>query len=137
MINLSTTSVLLLLVVLALLTTETYAFGAGEIPEFAYLHGDYISLSLLIARLIILHLTDKAFRHGDIENILEELAKTVGGAAGGASLFGFAQALLNTGSGGGNKFSHADVKRVYFVSRSCDAIDLSVCSVSNALIYSG
>ncbi|KAI0094507.1 heterokaryon incompatibility protein Het-C-domain-containing protein [Irpex rosettiformis] len=91
----SPTTILLLLVVLALLTTETYAFGAGEIPEFAYLH-------------------DKAFRHGDIENILEELAKTVGGAAGGASLFGFAQALLTSGSGGGSKFAHADVKRVYF-----------------------
>jgi hypothetical protein len=58
----------------------------------------------------------KAFRHGDIENVLEELAKNVGGAAGGASLIGFAQALLNSGSGGGSKFSHADVKRVYFVS---------------------
>ncbi|KAI0815377.1 heterokaryon incompatibility protein Het-C-domain-containing protein [Irpex lacteus] len=95
MINISPTTILLLLVVLAVLTTETYAFGAGEIPEFAYLH-------------------DKAFRHGDIENILEELAKTVGGAAGGASLLGFAQALLTSGSGGGSKFAHADVKRVYF-----------------------
>ncbi|KAI0692980.1 heterokaryon incompatibility protein Het-C-domain-containing protein [Cytidiella melzeri] len=95
MFNLSLTTFLVLLVAFAHFTTGTYAFGAGEIPEFAYLHA-------------------KAFRHGDIENVLEELAKTVGAAAGGASLMGFAQALFNAGSGGGNKFSSSDVKRVYF-----------------------
>ncbi|KAI0348153.1 Het-C-domain-containing protein [Trametopsis cervina] len=93
--QLTPSTFLIILIVLSLLTTETYAFGAGEIPAFAYLH-------------------DKAFRHGDIENILEELAKTVGNAAGGVSLAGFAQALLGSMSGGGGKFTHADVKRVYF-----------------------
>jgi hypothetical protein len=32
-----TTTLLLLTVVLVLLPTETYAFGAGDIPDFAYL----------------------------------------------------------------------------------------------------
>lgn len=43
--NLSTT-LLLLTVVLVLLPAETYAFGAGEIPDFAYLHG--MSLDSLV-----------------------------------------------------------------------------------------
>jgi uncharacterized membrane protein YgcG len=55
-----------------------HAFGAGNIPSFAYMEG-------------------KAFRHGDIEDILEELAKKVGG-----SLFGAA------------KFGGLDIKRIYF-----------------------
>lgn len=58
----------------------------------------------------------KAFRHGDIENILSELAKTAGHSVGGGGLIGFAQSVLSAASGGA-KFSKEDVKRVYFVSR--------------------
>ncbi|KIY69310.1 Het-C-domain-containing protein [Cylindrobasidium torrendii FP15055 ss-10] len=60
-----------------------YAFGAGNIPSFAYLEG-------------------KAFRHGDIEDTLAELAKKGGS--------GFALASLM----GGRKFGGLDIKRVYF-----------------------
>ncbi|KAL1744889.1 heterokaryon incompatibility protein Het-C-domain-containing protein [Schizophyllum fasciatum] len=59
------------------------AFGAGNIPSFAYLEG-------------------KAFRHGDIEDVLATLSKAGGG--------GFA---LNKLFGGG-KFRGLDIKRVYF-----------------------
>ncbi|KAI6129492.1 heterokaryon incompatibility protein Het-C-domain-containing protein [Pisolithus croceorrhizus] len=62
-----------------------YAFGAGNIPSFAYMEG-------------------KAFRHGDIEDTLSELLKQ--GALGG---FGLA-ALISKGT----KFGGLDVKRVYF-----------------------
>ncbi|TFY67108.1 hypothetical protein EVJ58_g1851 [Rhodofomes roseus] len=64
-----------------------YAFGAGNIPSFAYLEG-------------------KAFRHGDIEDALADMAKRA--ASGGFAL----GALL--GAGGGKKFKALDVKRVYF-----------------------
>ncbi|KAL4251519.1 von Willebrand factor A domain-containing protein 7 [Abortiporus biennis] len=89
-----TTTLLIITVLVVLLPTETYAFGAGDIPDFAYLN-------------------NKAFRHGDIENILSELAKTAGNVAGGGGLFGFAQSVLSAASGGA-KFSKEDVKRVYF-----------------------
>lgn len=62
-----------------------YAFGAGNIPSFAYMEG-------------------KAFRHGDIEDTLSELLKK--GAAGG---FGLATLISR-----GTKFGGLDVKRVYF-----------------------
>ncbi|CDO73164.1 hypothetical protein BN946_scf185007.g219 [Trametes cinnabarina] len=95
--NSFTTTLLVLTVVLVLLPTETYAFGAGDIPDFAYLNG-------------------KAFRHGDIEDILTELAKTAGHASGGGGLLGsIAQSVLGAAVGGvGAKFSKEDVKRVYF-----------------------
>ncbi|GJE86244.1 heterokaryon incompatibility protein Het-C domain-containing protein [Phanerochaete sordida] len=92
----STSSTLLILcTVLVLLPTQAHAFGAGEIPDFAYLN-------------------DKAFRHGDIENVLAELAKSAaaGGVAGG-SLLGFAQSIIGAATGG-SKFSKEDVKKVYF-----------------------
>ncbi|CAL1694230.1 unnamed protein product [Somion occarium] len=89
-----TTTLLILTVLVVLLPTETYAFGAGDIPDFAYLNG-------------------KAFRHGDIEGILSELAKTAGHAAGGGGLLGFAQSMISAASGGA-KFSKEDVKKVYF-----------------------
>ncbi|KAF8903359.1 heterokaryon incompatibility protein Het-C-domain-containing protein [Gymnopilus junonius] len=61
-----------------------YAFGAGNIPSFAYMEG-------------------RAFRHGDIEDALQELIKKGGG--------GFALAsMLSKGS----KFGGLDIKRVYF-----------------------
>ncbi|KAF9225961.1 Het-C-domain-containing protein [Gyrodon lividus] len=62
-----------------------YAFGAGNIPSFAYMEG-------------------KAFRHGDIEDTLAELLKK--GAGGGFAL----ASLLSRGT----KFGGLDVKRVYF-----------------------
>ena len=60
---------------------------------------------------------DKAFRHGDIENVLEELAKTVGGAAMGSGLLGIASSVIGQVTGG-SKFSKSDIKKVYFV-RKC------------------
>ncbi|KAI3622000.1 heterokaryon incompatibility protein het-c [Moniliophthora roreri] len=89
-----TTTLLLLTVVLVILPTETYAFGAGDIPDFAYL-------------------SDKAFRHGDIENILSEVVKHAGRAAGGGGLLGFAKQVLDSTSGGA-KFNKGDIKKVYF-----------------------
>ena len=71
--------------------------------------------SIKSRRRLIFVAIGKAFRHGDIEDILSELVKTAGSAAGGASLLGFAQSLLSAAAGGA-KFSHEDVKKVYFVS---------------------
>ncbi|KAF8637884.1 hypothetical protein AX17_002507 [Amanita inopinata Kibby_2008] len=81
------TSLLVLLFVLfafCLPQNGVYAFGAGNIPSFAYMEG-------------------KAFRHGDIEDVLADLIKRAGG--------GFALASLISK---GSKFSGIDVKRVYF-----------------------
>ncbi|KAJ3571563.1 hypothetical protein NP233_g3672 [Leucocoprinus birnbaumii] len=90
-----TTFLLIATVLLVLTPTGTYAFGAGDIPDFSYLN-------------------DKAFRHGDIESILENLVKNAGGAAlGGSGLLEFASSIINSASGG-SKFSKMDVKRVYF-----------------------
>lgn len=63
-----------------------HAFGAGNIPSFAYMEG-------------------RAFRHGDIEDILATLAKK--GAGGGF-------ALASMLGGGGSKFNGLDIKRIYF-----------------------
>ncbi|KAG6851362.1 hypothetical protein H0H93_005760 [Arthromyces matolae] len=87
-------TLIFLTVVFVLLPIETRAFGAGDIPDFSYLN-------------------DKAFRHGDIENILETLAKTAGGAAMGGGLMGFASSILQQATGG-SKFTKSDVKKVYF-----------------------
>ncbi|ETW86830.1 hypothetical protein HETIRDRAFT_121390 [Heterobasidion irregulare TC 32-1] len=89
-----TTTLLLLTVLVVLLPAEAYAFGAGDIPDFSYLN-------------------DKAFRHGDIENILTELLKSTGSTAAGGGLLEFAQTILSAGSGG-SKFNKGDVKKVYF-----------------------
>lgn len=79
------------------------AFGAGNIPSYSYLE-------------------DKAFRHGDIEDILAELPKVF--SAGGAAAIGAVLGAVFGGGGGGSsskpgrgngkKFSPLDVKRVYF-----------------------
>jgi hypothetical protein len=61
------------------------AFGAGNIPSFAYMEG-------------------RAFRHGDIEDTLAELAKK------GATGFAISSLLGK----GGSKFGGLDIKRVYF-----------------------
>ncbi|KAF8320481.1 heterokaryon incompatibility Het-C, partial [Clavulina sp. PMI_390] len=77
------TILLSLLIVLVFCVSDgVWAFGAGNIPSFAYLEG-------------------KAFRHGDIEDVLATLAKK----AGGGGLLSF---------GGGGKFGGLDIKRVYF-----------------------
>ncbi|KAG6879454.1 hypothetical protein C0992_002585, partial [Termitomyces sp. T32_za158] len=55
----------------------------------------------------------KAFRHGDIESILENLVKTAGGMAAGGGLLGFASSVIKQASGG-DKFTKSDVKKVYF-----------------------
>jgi hypothetical protein len=84
-----TNSQILFLVVLVfavcLSGNEVYAFGAGNIPSFAYMEG-------------------RAFRHGDIEDTLAELAKKGVGGFALSSLMGK----------GGSKFGGLDVKRVYF-----------------------
>ncbi|EST05607.1 Heterokaryon incompatibility Het-C [Kalmanozyma brasiliensis GHG001] len=71
-------AMLTLLIVALSSVPGAYAFGAGNIPSFAYMEG-------------------KAFRHGDIEDILEDLFKKAGG-----SLFG------------SSKFGGLDIKRTYF-----------------------
>ncbi|KIK67402.1 hypothetical protein GYMLUDRAFT_37517 [Collybiopsis luxurians FD-317 M1] len=76
---------LLFVLVICLSNNGVFAFGAGNIPSFAYLEG-------------------KAFRHGDIEDTLADLLKK----AGGAGLLG---AVIGKG---GTKFNGLDVKRVYF-----------------------
>ncbi|KAF7351244.1 hypothetical protein MSAN_01555900 [Mycena sanguinolenta] len=83
-----TTAVLFLLVLffVCLSGSGVYAFGAGNIPSFAYMEG-------------------RAFRHGDIEDALAELIKKGGGT-------GFA--LTSLLSSGGTKFKGIDIKRVYF-----------------------
>lgn len=57
---------------------SAYAFGAGNVPSFSFLE-------------------HKAFRHGDIEDVLAELIKKSGGFLGR-----------------GSKFGGLDIKRVYF-----------------------
>ncbi|KAK7044758.1 heterokaryon incompatibility protein Het-C-domain-containing protein [Favolaschia claudopus] len=74
---------LLVLFFVCLSGNGVYAFGAGNIPSFAYMEG-------------------KAFRHGDIEDILAELVKK--GTTGALA------SMLSKGS----KFNGLDVKRVYF-----------------------
>lgn len=77
---------LLLLFILAfcLSNNGVHAFGAGNIPSYAFVEG-------------------KAFRHGDIEDALADLVKKgVGGFA------------LSSLIGKGPKFGGLDIKRVYF-----------------------
>ncbi|KAJ7269830.1 heterokaryon incompatibility protein HET-C [Mycena rebaudengoi] len=76
---------LLVLFFVCLSGSGVYAFGAGNIPSFAYMEG-------------------RAFRHGDIEDALAELLKR--GSSGGFAL----ASMLSKGS----KFGGLDIKRVYF-----------------------
>jgi hypothetical protein len=80
--------VITVVVILCLCADGAHAFGAGNIPSFAYMEG-------------------RAFRHGDIEDILAEIAK----AAGGSGMLG---GLLGKAGVGGGKFNGLDIKRVYF-----------------------
>ncbi|CEL53878.1 hypothetical protein RSOLAG1IB_06660 [Rhizoctonia solani AG-1 IB] len=93
----SFTTTLLVVALLCVLVPNVAAFGAGDIPDYAYLN-------------------DKAFRHGDIESILSQLSKNVGssGFGGGVAgiLVGVAKAALRGGKG--DRFTSLDVKRVYF-----------------------
>ncbi|TFK49110.1 Het-C-domain-containing protein [Heliocybe sulcata] len=82
------TRFLFLICILFVSLSSVHAFGAGNIPSFAYLEG-------------------KAFRHGDIEDTLAELIKKGGGGGGIAAL----GSLIGRG---GSKFGGLDVKRVYF-----------------------
>ncbi|KAI0642699.1 heterokaryon incompatibility protein Het-C-domain-containing protein [Trametes meyenii] len=75
---------LLCIIILCIPSEGVYAFGAGNIPSFAFLEG-------------------KAFRHGDIEDTLGDVAKKAGGFALGALI-----------GKGGSKFGGLDIKRVYF-----------------------
>ncbi|KAF9071751.1 heterokaryon incompatibility protein Het-C-domain-containing protein [Rhodocollybia butyracea] len=83
--NLSVLFLLIFILVVCIPGHEVVAFGAGNIPSFAFLEG-------------------KAFRHGDIEDTLADLLKKVGGGFALGSLVGK----------GGTKFNGLDVKRVYF-----------------------
>ncbi|KAG8725753.1 hypothetical protein FRC12_024063 [Ceratobasidium sp. 428] len=77
--------ILILVLILICLPSEgVYAFGAGNIPSYSHMEG-------------------KAFRHGDIEDTLSDLAKSAG------------KGLLGIGAlGGSKKFGGLDIKRVYF-----------------------
>ncbi|TFK17376.1 Het-C-domain-containing protein [Coprinopsis marcescibilis] len=80
---------------LCVLLPQAQAFGAGDIPDFAFLN-------------------DKAFRHGDIESILANLAKSAGRASiGGTGLIGIATSVYQAAAGP-PKFNRADIQRVYF-----------------------
>ncbi|KAK0233569.1 Het-C-domain-containing protein [Armillaria fumosa] len=90
----NTINVLLAATILLVALPSAYAFGAGDIPDFAYLN-------------------DKAFRHGDIENILETVVKSAGRVAAGGGILGFAKKVMDNASGG-SKFNKGDIKKVYF-----------------------
>jgi len=78
-----------ILLVLACYSGHCAAFGAGNIPSFAFLEG-------------------RAFRHGDIEDILADLLIRAAVAGATTGLSGFAQKHA------GKKFSGLNVKRTYF-----------------------
>ncbi|EAU92260.1 heterokaryon incompatibility protein HET-C [Coprinopsis cinerea okayama7 len=91
----SLTTTFLIVATVCILLPRAHAFGAGDIPDFAYLN-------------------DKAFRHGDIESVLENLAKTAGRAAiGGGNLLAFASSVVSAATGP-RKFNKNDIKKVYF-----------------------
>ncbi|KAJ2919808.1 hypothetical protein MD484_g554, partial [Candolleomyces efflorescens] len=79
----NSTYLLLLVFIFAfcLSNNGVHAFGAGNIPSFAYMEG-------------------RAFRHGDIEDVLSDLIKRAGGAISIAN-------LLHKG----HKFNGLDIKR--------------------------
>jgi hypothetical protein len=64
-----TYSLPLLFLILAISLPAVSAFGAGNIPSYSFLEG-------------------KAFRHGDIEDVLAELLKKSGGMLRGGAKFG-------------------------------------------------
>ncbi|KAL5529525.1 hypothetical protein ACEPAG_5510 [Sanghuangporus baumii] len=89
-------------IVLAILPTGAYAFGAGSIPNFSYLN-------------------DRAFRHGDIAEVLTTIAKSphhhAGGSGGIADFFStlFTRGILAVLKGSAAQtFSKSDMRRIYF-----------------------
>ncbi|KAJ2923604.1 hypothetical protein H1R20_g13491, partial [Candolleomyces eurysporus] len=93
--NSNLVSTFLFIATLCVLLPQASAFGAGDIPDFAYLN-------------------DKAFRHGDIESVLEKLAKTATRTSiGGSGIIGIATSVLKAAAGP-SKFSKSDIKKVYF-----------------------
>ncbi|KAG7452166.1 Het-C-domain-containing protein [Guyanagaster necrorhizus] len=90
----NTINILLAVTILLVALPSAHAFGAGDIPDFAYFN-------------------NKAFRHGDIENILETVVKSAGRAAAGGGILGFARKVMDNASGG-SKFNKGDIKKVYF-----------------------
>ncbi|KAL5511341.1 hypothetical protein ACEPAH_4557 [Sanghuangporus vaninii] len=90
------------LILLAVLPTGTYAFGAGSIPNFSYLN-------------------DRAFRHGDIAEVLTTIAKSPHHHAGGSGgIADFFSTLLTKGilavlrGSAAQTFSKSDMRRIYF-----------------------
>jgi hypothetical protein len=79
------------LVVLVCYSGFCAAFGAGNIPNYAFLEG-------------------KAYRHGDIEDVLVDMIMRVGPSHAEGAL-GFLKTL--TGAAG-EKFGSLNVKRTYF-----------------------
>jgi hypothetical protein len=79
----------LTLAILLCYTSCCAAFGAGNIPSVAFLEG-------------------KAFRHGDIEDILADLLIRAATSSSSKSSAGFAAKAV------GKKFSGLNVKRTYF-----------------------
>ncbi|KDQ14431.1 hypothetical protein BOTBODRAFT_132240 [Botryobasidium botryosum FD-172 SS1] len=101
-------NVLFLVTIFLAFLPSAYAFGAGDIPDYSFLN-------------------DKAFRrafnappfsvflrlkHGDIESVLAELNKSLGGNFSGG-VAGFLSGVAGAVRGG-SKFSKMDIKRVYF-----------------------
>ncbi|KAH9004156.1 Het-C-domain-containing protein [Lactarius hatsudake] len=107
-----TPGLLFLTIFIALLPLQVSAFGAGDIPDFAFLN-------------------DKAFRHGDIENILTEIAKTAGGVVTGGGILQFAHSVVAAGSGG-SKFSKNDVKKGNWLRDYSQAMDIAGLSKLSA-----
>ena len=84
--------VLITFVILGCCAGFSAAFGAGNVPDYAFLEG-------------------KAYRHGDIEDILAEMLIRTAASAGGAGVLGFVKNIAGMGQ---QKFSSLDVKRTYF-----------------------
>jgi len=82
-----------------------------DIPNFSFLNGDN-SPSKWVPTGSWGCLLDKAFRRGDIESVLENLAKQAGHAGLGGGLLVLASSIISPTSGG-PKFSKMDVKRVF------------------------
>ena len=105
-------NMMLIIIILLAFINVTYAFGSGDIAEFS-------------------ELNDKAFRHGDIENALLEIAATT--AASSSLIKSFIKKTV-TGKKGKN-FTEKDVKRVYFGNWLRDmsqAVDVSGLKIADA-----
>lgn len=131
--NSSIVTTFLFIATLCILLPEASAFGAGDIPDFAYLNGwSFDVTGYTLWRLMRGLKTDKAFRHGDIESVLEKLAKTASRTSiGGSGIIGIAASVIKAAAGP-SKFSKGDIKKVYFVS-----IDVAIAIVSMSNQFTG